>query len=144
MDAGACELVAACNDAGVPTAWSPCRTATSLARRRGDAAGQFDAVVTGDEVANGKPHPEPYLTAARMVGVDPAACVAIEDSPTGAASAQAAGTCVVVVPNHVEVPTTPDMEKLSTLEGVHPGSLAQLFDGLSDSTLNTPKRGRTI
>ena len=57
--------------------------------------GSLATVVTGDQVEDGKPHPEAYLTAAARLGVDPAACVAIEDSPTGVASARAAG-CVVV------------------------------------------------
>ena len=47
--------------------------------------------------------PEPYLTAARLAGVDPADCLAIEDSNTGARSAEAAGCTVLVVPNHVPV-----------------------------------------
>ena len=65
--------------------------------------GSFGAVVTGDAVTVGKPHPEPYLTAARILGVDAKHCVAIEDSNTGAKSAEAAGCTVLVVPNHVPV-----------------------------------------
>lgn len=64
----------------------------------------FATVVTGDTVSRGKPHPEPYLAAARMLGLEPGECMAIEDSPTGATSAAAAGCRVLVVPNHVEVP----------------------------------------
>jgi beta-phosphoglucomutase-like phosphatase (HAD superfamily) len=66
--------------------------------------GTFGTVVTGDVVTHGKPHPEPYLTAAERLGVDPADCLAVEDSATGADSAEAAGCHVLVVPNHVEVP----------------------------------------
>jgi HAD superfamily hydrolase (TIGR01509 family) len=65
--------------------------------------GTFTAVVTGDAVTAGKPHPEPYLTAAAILGVDPRACLAIEDSNTGATSAETAGCRVLVVPNHVPV-----------------------------------------
>lgn len=65
--------------------------------------GSFAAVVTGDGVTVGKPHPEPYLTAAALLGVEPSSCVAIEDSNTGAKSAEAAGCAVLVVPNHVPV-----------------------------------------
>jgi len=65
--------------------------------------GSFDVVVTGDAVTQGKPHPEPYLKAATLLGVEPAATVAIEDSNTGARSAVAAGCTVLVVPNHVPV-----------------------------------------
>lgn len=63
----------------------------------------FTAVVTGDAVSRGKPHPEPYLKAAAMLGVPPARCLAVEDSNTGARSAVAAGCTVLVVPNHVPV-----------------------------------------
>ena len=51
----------------------------------------FRVVVTGDAVSHGKPHPEPYLKAAQELRVDPADCLAIEDSNTGARSAEAAG-----------------------------------------------------
>jgi beta-phosphoglucomutase-like phosphatase (HAD superfamily) len=64
---------------------------------------QFAVVVTGDEVLDGKPHPEAYLTAAARLGVPPDLCVAIEDSPTGIASAEAAGCVVVAVPHHVPI-----------------------------------------
>ena len=66
-------------------------------------ADTFEVVVTGDSVSQGKPHPEPYLTAARLLGVDAARTVAIEDSNTGARSAEAAGCTVLVVENHVPV-----------------------------------------
>ena len=65
--------------------------------------GSFQVVVTGDQVEFGKPHPEPYLQAARLLGVHPKDCVAIEDSNTGARSAEAAGCTVLVVENHVPV-----------------------------------------
>jgi HAD superfamily hydrolase (TIGR01509 family) len=65
--------------------------------------GTFAAVVTGDAVARGKPYPDPYLKAARLLGADPAACLAIEDSNTGARSAVAAGCTVLCVPNHVPI-----------------------------------------
>ena len=64
----------------------------------------FGSIVTGDRVEHGKPHPEPYLRAAEELGVDPAACLAIEDSDTGATSAVAAGSVVLCVPHHVPVP----------------------------------------
>ena len=57
----------------------------------------FDHVVTAEDCARHKPHPEPYLRAMELVGAAPDACVAIEDSPRGLASARAAGVrCVVV------------------------------------------------
>jgi len=63
----------------------------------------FRVIVTGDQVDNGKPHPEPYETAAAALGVHPAECLAIEDSGTGATSAESAGCTVLVVENHVQV-----------------------------------------
>jgi beta-phosphoglucomutase-like phosphatase (HAD superfamily) len=67
--------------------------------------GSLRSSVAGDEVGRGKPHPEPYLTAAAALGVPPERCVAIEDSPTGVAAAMAAGCATLGVP-HV-VPLTP-------------------------------------
>ncbi|HEY1179921.1 MAG TPA: HAD family phosphatase [Phytomonospora sp.] len=61
----------------------------------------FDVSVCGDEVVNSKPDPEPYAKAAALLGVAPADCVAIEDSPTGMASAYAAGCRVLAVPSEV-------------------------------------------
>ena len=66
----------------------------------GDLGGSaFDAIVAGDEVTRSKPDPEPYLTGAATLAVSPDACLAIEDSPTGVASAVAAGCGVVAVPS---------------------------------------------
>ncbi len=65
--------------------------------------GTFEVVVTGDAVSQGKPHPEPYQKAAALLGVHPSRTIAIEDSNTGARSAERAGCCVLVVPNHVPV-----------------------------------------
>jgi len=102
----------------------PCALVTMSYRRMVDpivaqlAPGAFAAVVTGDEVTYGKPHPEAYLTAAHMLGQPPQRCIAIEDSVTGATSAQAAGARVVVVPNRVAVPPSPDRVVLPTLAGI--------------------------
>ena len=63
----------------------------------------FRVIVTGDVVGFGKPHPEPYLTAAASLGVAASDCLAVEDSNTGAKSAESAGCLVLVVENHVPV-----------------------------------------
>jgi len=82
-------------------------------------AGSFDVLVTGDQVVRGKPDPECYLTAADRLGVDPARCLAIEDSLTGVAAAEAAGCLVVAVPNQLPIPPAetrtivPDLATLS-------------------------------
>lgn len=62
-------------------------------------ADRFAAVVTRDDVANGKPAPDVYLEAARRLGVPPSRAVALEDSGHGAAAAKAAGFKVIAVPN---------------------------------------------
>lgn len=64
----------------------------------------FDVTVCGDEVTATKPAPEPYRRAAELLGVPVRSCVAVEDSPTGAAAAAAAGCAVLVVPSEVAVP----------------------------------------
>ena len=125
---GARELLAEQRGAGIPAA-----LVTMSYRRLAEAvvdafpAGTFAAVVVGDEVTNGKPHPEPYLTAAALVGADPSRCVAIEDSTTGATSAQAAGCQVLAVPNHVPVPPAAGRTLAPTLEGVRLADLEALL-----------------
>src|SRR3954447_5314144 len=93
-------------------------------------------VVPGDSVSQGKPPPEPYQKAAAILGVDPTSTVAIEDSNTGARSAEAAGCTVLVVQNHVPVlpgerrvlvdtlvgMTTADLPEPMTDSYPHPGS----------------------
>jgi mannitol-1-/sugar-/sorbitol-6-phosphatase len=54
-------------------------------------------LVPAEAVANGKPHPEPYLAGARMLGLKPRDCLVIEDSPAGVASGKAAGSRVLAV-----------------------------------------------
>src|ERR1700704_3119398 len=58
----------------------------------------FQAIVSSEEVAHGKPAPDVYLAAARLLGVDPRHAVAVEDSTNGIRSAHAAGTRVVAIP----------------------------------------------
>jgi HAD superfamily hydrolase (TIGR01509 family) len=88
-------------------------------------AGSFRAVVTGDAVTRGKPDPEPYLTAARLLAVEPTDCVAIEDSDTGATSAAAAGCQVLVVPHYVDVPPGAGRTFRETLVGLAPADLTR-------------------
>lgn len=87
----------------------------------------FDTVVTGEVVSRGKPDPEPYLLAARRLGVDSRDCLAVEDSFTGATSAAAAGCAVLVAPNAVAVPASPSWTLLTDLSGVTLARLADLL-----------------
>ncbi|WP_040493849.1 HAD family hydrolase [Ilumatobacter nonamiensis] len=122
---GARDLLIEAREAAVP-----CVLVTMSWRRLADAvlsaapAGVFVGSVTGDEVVNGKPAPDPYLAAAALVGAEPADCVAIEDSPTGVGSAVAAGCRTVAVPHVVDVEPQPGVTMLATLEGVRLADLA--------------------
>ena len=88
--------------------------------------GTFGAVVTGDEVREGKPHPEPYLRAADLLGVDPRRCVAVEDSPTGVASAAAAGCVTVAVEGVVDVPPAPGLIRIGSLRDLTADRLEEM------------------
>ncbi|MFB4288856.1 HAD family hydrolase [Nonomuraea sp. ATR24] len=88
----------------------------------------FTATVSTEEVARGKPAPDGYLEAARRLGVDPADCVAVEDSSNGLRSADAAGMRVIAVP-HPRYPPAPDALALAwrvvdDLGSLTPGLLA--------------------
>jgi HAD superfamily hydrolase (TIGR01509 family) len=87
----------------------------------------FDVIVAGDDVRQGKPHPEPYLRAAELLGVKAEDCVAFEDSLTGLRSAEAAGTKAVGIKNIVEIPSQPGRILWPTLEGVKISDLRRLF-----------------
>jgi HAD superfamily hydrolase (TIGR01509 family) len=96
---GVVHLVQALRDGDVPLGVAsgsrPNWIAATL--RAIDLADAFKVVVSGDEVARGKPAPDIYLAAAERLGVSPSGCVAIEDSPNGVAAARAAGMQVVGV-----------------------------------------------
>ena len=86
----------------------------------------FDAVVAGDDVTFGKPHPEPYLRAAEILEVEPRHCIAFEDSITGLTSAVAAGTNAVGVTNMLKLPSGDDRRIIDSLEGLSVSSLHEL------------------
>ena len=108
----------------ITTAGIPCALVTMSYRRLADAVvaglppGSFATLVTGDEVDRGKPHPEPYLLAAARLGCRPEDCVAIEDSPTGVASAEAAGIPVLAVEHLVPIPAGPNRRVVSGLDAI--------------------------
>jgi HAD superfamily hydrolase (TIGR01509 family) len=97
---GARKLLEAVRAAGLPTALvtNTDRSLVDIALRT-LGPHNFDVLVCGDEVDHAKPHPGHYLAAAHALGVDPTLCVAIEDSPTGVASATAAGCKVLAIPH---------------------------------------------
>ncbi|MEW2497375.1 HAD-IA family hydrolase [Streptomyces nodosus] len=89
-------------------------------------AGRFAVSVTADDTAHTKPAPDPYLAACRALGVDPAGCVAVEDTPTGVTSAEAAGCAVLAVPSLVTIGAAPGRTVLGSLEEVTPELLRSL------------------
>ncbi|HWB08755.1 MAG TPA: HAD family phosphatase [Pirellulales bacterium] len=98
--AGAPELLAALEEAGVPKA-----VATSSGRRftrdvlgRFELEPRFEFLLTAEDVVEGKPHPEIYLKAAARFGVQPAKIVVFEDSQNGCRAAVAAGARAIAVP----------------------------------------------
>jgi HAD superfamily hydrolase (TIGR01509 family) len=127
---GARELLRALGAAGVPCALVT-MSYTTLAEAFVQTLppGTFGAVVTGDTVGRGKPHPEPYLRAAELLGVEPARCVAIEDSPTGVASAEAAGVPTLAVPHVVAVPPALGRSRVLSLAEVSLPDLSRIAAG---------------
>ncbi|WP_192806539.1 HAD family hydrolase [Streptomyces arboris] len=102
---GAAALLASLEGAGVPFALvsaSPRSVVDAVVA--GSLAGvDFAFTLSADDTVRTKPHPDPYRAAAERFAADPAACVAVEDSPDGTASADAAGCAVLVVPSLLPV-----------------------------------------
>jgi mannitol-1-/sugar-/sorbitol-6-phosphatase len=89
--AGAHDLLAVLSRLGLPWAVVTSADARLAAARLGAAGIVPPVLVTADDVADGKPHPEGYLAAAGRLGVEAARCLVVEDSPTGLAAGRAAG-----------------------------------------------------
>ncbi|MBA8795068.1 HAD superfamily hydrolase (TIGR01509 family) [Friedmanniella endophytica] len=132
---GALELLSALREAGIR-----CALVSASYRVLLDAAiarlpeGTFEVSVAGDEVTEGKPHPEPYVTAARLLDVDPRACVVFEDSPPGAQSGNAAGAMVVGIEHIVPLPRAPRRVVVDTLAGMDVPALLGLVERLAADT----------
>ncbi|WP_313668828.1 HAD family phosphatase [Sandarakinorhabdus sp.] len=106
---GAADLLAQVNAAGIPAAVVT-SSEQALARAHLGHVGLLDgfATIVGcDDVANGKPHPEPYRTAAARLGIAPGAALALEDSHNGIIAAHMAGVPVIMVPDLL--PATPEI-----------------------------------
>ncbi|MCW0216321.1 MAG: HAD family phosphatase [Pseudonocardia sp.] len=126
---GAQSALRTMREAGIPTA-----LVTNTGRHLTEMAlvqigrENFAVTICGDEVPRGKPAPDPYLRAAELLGVAVEDCVAIEDSPTGVAAAEAAGATVLVVPCEVPVPGGPRRVLRQSLVGLTVGDLAAARD----------------
>jgi HAD superfamily hydrolase (TIGR01509 family) len=112
--------------------------ADAALRQRGR---EFDAVVCGDDVLRSKPDPDPYLRAAELLGVDPADCLVIEDSPTGVAAAEAAGMVVLAVPHAGPVVAAAGREVRPDLVGLTPADLVVLHARLRSGAARRQEAG---
>lgn len=129
---GARDLLAAMRAEGRPQAlvtmsWVP------LAQVLLDALepGTFEAVVTGDRVSQGKPHPEPYLTAAASLRRSVHECLAVEDSPTGVASAVAAQVPTLGVQHLLALEERPGLVVRDSLADLQPHDLREIHRDLT-------------
>ena len=104
---GARELLASVEQAGLPRALVTGSVRGFMEAVLASTGMRFDVLVCAEDVTAPKPDPEPYLLAAKLVGVHPGDCFALEDSPNGVASAEAAGCRVFAVPSMVPIPPAP-------------------------------------
>lgn len=115
----------------VRAAGIPCALVTASYQSLVDAVmvhaeGLFDVLVVGDDVTHGKPHPEPYLTAAERLGVPIEECIAIEDSLSGVGAALASGAWTIAVHRQVEFEPAERQTKVDTLDGITVADLRDL------------------
>ncbi len=126
---GAIELLGQVRAAGLPYALvtsSEPIIADAVLAALADRDVRFDVVVSGADVTEPKPHPQPYLLAAGKLGVDPGCSVALEDSPNGVRSARAAGCVTVAVPGLAPITDLADVHVVSSLTEVSVSSLRAL------------------
>jgi len=125
---GARELLLGLRDAGIKTGLVT-MSLSSMAHHVADRLGfvGFDVVVGGDDVTHSKPHPEPYLKAADLLGVNIADCCALEDSEPGIASASASGAVTVGVPFMIDIAESPEYTLWPTLAGRTVADISALF-----------------
>ncbi|OBF25245.1 HAD family phosphatase [Mycobacterium sp. ACS4331] len=109
-------------------------TRRGLTEKALDSIGRhyFSVSVCADEVPSGKPAPDPYLRAAELLGLDPADCLAIEDSLTGSEAAVLAGCAVLVIPNDIEVPTSARRRRADSLDQLTPADLRAVHAEIGD------------
>jgi HAD superfamily hydrolase (TIGR01509 family) len=102
----------------------------ALVLELGDMTRCFQAIVSSEEVAHGKPAPDVYLEAARRLACAPAACDAVEDSANGIRAAARAGMRVIAIPNRAFPPGSDALAlaavKLASIEQLDPATVAAL------------------
>src|SRR5262245_26172730 len=101
MKPGLIELLSFLSEVQIPTAiaTSSDRDYANFSLRAAGLGGRFNQIVTGDQVAHGKPAPDIYIESARRLSARPEHCVAIEDSDAGVLAANAAGMITLMVPD---------------------------------------------
>lgn len=129
---GATELLAEVRAAGIACALvSASYTSILEAITAQLPAHSFDLVIGGDQVKNGKPHPEPYLTAASRLGVAPIDCLVLEDSVPGTLSAENAGMPTLGVPFEQPLTDGPRRRVIPTLSGLTLAAASELWRELA-------------
>lgn len=113
---GALEWLRFVAELDIPLGLATSSAPALVQERLGGHLHHFTAVVTRADVARGKPNPDLYLEAAARIGVPPAACLALEDSPTGARAAIAAAMPVIIVPDMV----SPPADLVTQTAGIYP------------------------
>jgi len=127
---GALDLLAALRAQGVPTALVSASPRAVVRRIAGSLDGHtFDAVYGAEDTPRTKPAPDPYLAAAAALGADPGRCVAVEDTPTGVASAEAAGCAVLAVPSVRPIAPAPGRTVVADLTRADVALLRSLVGG---------------
>jgi HAD superfamily hydrolase (TIGR01509 family) len=118
---GAREMLSELRSRGIPLAVATSSHSEHALAHLGRAGllDLFETVVAREDVHNPKPHPEPYLTAARRLGVAPERCLAVEDSHSGVRAAHAAGMQTVMVPDLVHPSDEVAALCVAVLESLH-------------------------
>ena len=88
----------------------------------------FAHSVAAGDIERTKPHPDPYLHAAKLLNVEIEQCVIFEDSPTGLTAARASGAFVIGIPHFVEVLEEPRLKIVKSFEDVSPSNLASWYE----------------
>ena len=129
LKAGAVEILDQLDALGLPRAIATSSSRYAVEQSLGPHGllDRFGAFITREAQEQGKPHPEPFLKAAAALGVDPADCLALEDSHNGVRSAAAAGMMTVMVPDMLD--PTEEMETLTVRIAADLHEVAALLAG---------------
>jgi HAD superfamily hydrolase (TIGR01509 family) len=133
---GAGALLAETAAAGIPAALVTSAEPAVMAAVLAVTGLSFATTVCGSDVTRSKPHPEPYLRAAQRLGAEPGRCVALDDSPTGVASAEGAGCVVIAVPS-VPIPPRPGRVMVPSLARLNLAMLREMM------TVQRPLTGKS-